>query len=100
MTAERERLFLRQSAEKTKDLAHRQRMNHALKQSDEAFERGKGQFADLEAARDRANAIKRETVGHLDAYLCEFERNFVQRGGQVIWAQTPQEAITAIKVIC
>lgn len=98
--AKKNQVFLRQSAEKTRDLAHRQKMNHALKQSDDAFERGKGQFSNLELARDWANAIKRQTIQQLDTYLCEFERNFTKRGGKVIWAQTPEEAVEAIKAIC
>lgn len=96
----RDQTFLRQSAEKTKDLGHRQKMNHALKQSDDAFERGKAQFANLDMARDQANAIKRQTIQQLDTYLCEFERKFTDRGGKVIWAQTPGEALDAIKAIC
>src|SRR5690606_41425696 len=61
--AKRDQIFLRQSAEKVKDLSHRQKMNHALKQSDDAFERGKAQFSNLELARDWAHAIKREEIG-------------------------------------
>lgn len=95
-----EQVFLRQSADKVKDLGHRQKMNHALKQSDDAFERGKALFSNLELARDWAHAIKRETVEHLDTYLCEFERNFTKRGGKVIWAQTSQDALMAINAIC
>jgi len=75
-------------------------MNHALKQSDDAFEKGKALFSNLELARDWAHAIKREAIEHLDTYLCEFERNFTQRGGKVMWAQTPKDALDAIKAIC
>src|SRR3546814_11065352 len=94
------KLFLRASRQKAKDLAHRQKMNHALKQSDDAFEKGKALFSNLELARDWANAIKRQTIARLDTYLCEFERNFTQRGGKVIWAQTPDDAIDEMKAIC
>ncbi len=100
MPAFGEQTFLRQSAEKAKDPDHRRKMNHALKQSDDAFERGKGQFADLGFARDLANAIKRDTIMRLDAYLCEFEERFIGRGGKVIWAQTAVEAVAAVKAIC
>ncbi len=96
----REQIFLKQSLEKSKDLAHRQKMNHALKQSDDAFEKGKGQFSDLELARDWANAIKRDAIMQLDTYLCEFERKFTSRGGKVIWAQTADQAVEAVKAIC
>src|SRR3546814_8548227 len=93
------KLFLRASRQKAKDLAHRQKMNHALKQSDDAFEKGKELFSNLELARDWANAIKRQTIARLDTYMCEFERNFTQRGGKVVWAQQPDDAIDVIKAI-
>jgi len=98
--SEQAKLFLQASREKTKDLAHRHKMNHALKQSDDAFEKGKARFANLELLRDWAHAIKRHTIEQLDTYLCEFEQNFTQRGGKVIWAQTPKDAVDAIKAIC
>lgn len=100
MAETRNRIFLKRSAEKAKDLDHRKKLNHALRQSDVAFEKGKALFSNLELARDWANAIKRQTILHLDTYLCAFEQEFTKRGGKVIWAQTPADAIHAISAIC
>src|SRR5690606_16513394 len=98
--SEQANLFLQASRDKVKDLAHRQKMNHALSQSDDAFEKGKARFSNLELLRDWAHAVKRQTIEQLDTYLCEFEQHFTQRGGKVIWAQTPEDAVNAIKAIC
>jgi L-lactate dehydrogenase complex protein LldF len=47
---------------------------------------------EFQRLRDQANEIKRHTLDHIDEYLLELERNIVARGGQVIWANTGQEA--------
>ena len=46
---------------------------------------------DFEHLRDRANAIKRHTVDHLDYYLEELESNVVAHGGHVVWCETGEE---------
>jgi L-lactate dehydrogenase complex protein LldF len=97
---QREKTFLIASREKATDLAHRKKMNFALKQSDDAFEKGKTQFADLKLARERAKNIKWEVVENLDKYLIQFEENFRARGGKVIWAENPEQALDAIGAIC
>jgi L-lactate dehydrogenase complex protein LldF len=56
-------------------------------------------FADLadgEALRDRARAIKEQTISHLDAYLTQLEENVVSRGGTVHWARTGEEACSIV----
>jgi L-lactate dehydrogenase complex protein LldF len=47
---------------------------------------------EFQALRDRANAIKRHTIDHIDEYLLELERNIESRGGHVVWANTGDEA--------
>lgn len=97
---QREKEFLIESREKATDLAHRKKMNFALKQSDDAFEKGKLQFSDLKSARERAKNIKWEVIENLDKYLTEFEEKFSARGGKVIWAENPQQALEEIGAIC
>lgn len=97
---QREKTFLTDSRAKVADLAHRQKMNHALRQSDVAFEKGKKQFSDLKTARERAKRIKWEVIANLDKYLIEFEEKFTARGGKVLWAEDPQQALDAIRAIC
>jgi L-lactate dehydrogenase complex protein LldF len=56
-------------------------------------------FRDLEdgeALRDRARAIKEETVARLDHYLIELEESVNRLGGTVHWARTAGEAVGII----
>src|SRR6266478_1123814 len=56
-------------------------------------------FADLEdgeALRDRARQIKEHTIGNLDSYLIELEKNVVRLGGAVHWARTGKEACAIV----
>lgn len=54
------------------------------------------QLADGEALRDRARAIKEETIANLDHYLVQLEQSVTGLGGQVHWARTGQEACQII----
>jgi L-lactate dehydrogenase complex protein LldF len=49
-------------------------------------------FADWEAARGEAAAIKHSAINNLDRHLIEFEKNFTARGGKVFWAGTAADA--------
>ncbi|HEX5027116.1 MAG TPA: [Fe-S]-binding protein, partial [Agriterribacter sp.] len=95
-----EKLFQEDSRIKATDMEHRRKINYSLTQSDIAFRKGKTLFPDLESVRKIAKNIKWETIEHLDKYLLEFERNFTGRGGKVIWAENPQQALDAVLQIC
>src|SRR5712692_7226630 len=84
--------FLRNAAEKSADLVHRQIIRKGIDQYDAAFERGRARFLHWEAARQRCYEIKWEAMNHLDRYLLEFEQRVKQRGGHVFWAETSAEA--------
>jgi L-lactate dehydrogenase complex protein LldF len=51
---------------------------------------------DWEGARDRARAIKDETLEHLDRYLEEFTANAERSGARVHWARDAAEACDVI----
>ena len=53
-------------------------------------------MADWEGARDRARAIKDETLLHLDRYLEEFTANAERAGAAVHWARDAAEACEII----
>ena len=53
---------------------------------------GMARFSDWEAARDRCAAIREEAVEHLDEYLLQFEAKVKERGGEVFWAETAEDA--------
>jgi L-lactate dehydrogenase complex protein LldF len=95
-----EKLFLTESREKTSDLEHRRKLNFALKQSDDAFEKGKMQYADLSSAKQLAKNKKWFVMENLDVLLAEFEERFTSNGGKVIWADTAEQALDAIGKIC
>ena len=84
--------FLRRSAEKSSDLAHRQIIRRNMDHYDAAVVRGKSRFADWEAARERCAAIKQEAIENLDTLLLEFEKKILARGGHVFWAENSEEA--------
>ena len=84
--------FLRQAAEKSADLTHRQTIRRAIDSYDAAFARGRSRFADWQAARQRCYEIKWEAVNHLDRYLLQFEEKVIARGGHVYWAATAEDA--------
>ena len=97
---EQEKLFQEESRIKVTDLEHRRKINYSLMQSDIAFQKGKNVFSDLESARKKAKNIKWETIEQLNKYLLEFEKKFTERGGKVIWAENPQQALDAVLQIC
>lgn len=100
MTKTNKQVFIEQSRQKAVDADHRRKINHSLLQSDIAFNKGINQFLDLQGARNIANAIKKHAIENLDSYLLEFEKKFTQNGGQVIWAETAQDALNAVGKIC
>jgi len=84
--------FLRDAATKTADLRHRAVIQKNIGSYDAAVTRGKSRYADWQNARSRAAAIKWETINHLDRYLEQFERNVLENGGHVFWAETAVDA--------
>lgn len=96
----REKIFLAESKDKSTDIGHRTIINRVLRQSDEAFKKGKEQFVDLERAKQNAATIKTNAIAHLDQYLLEFEANFTRSGGKVIWAENTAQALEVIGAIC
>ncbi len=53
---------------------------------------GFASLPDAEAIRDRAKAIKEETIAHLDHYLARLAENVERAGGHVHWAVDADEA--------
>lgn len=51
---------------------------------------------DWEGLRDRASAIKSETLAHLDEYLLEFAENAEKAGAVIHWARDGKEACEII----
>ena len=49
--------------------------------------------------RDRAQALKREVMNHLDFYLEQFADNVERNGGKVHWAATAEESCAIVREI-
>src|SRR5262245_40400108 len=84
--------FLRDAAEKSADLVHREIIRKGMDSYEAAHQKGRSRFKDWEAARRRCQEIKREAVGHLDKYLLQFEANVLAHGGHVFWAEDSAQA--------
>jgi L-lactate dehydrogenase complex protein LldF len=89
--------FLRDAAEKSADLAHREIIRKNMESYDAAHQRGRTRFKDWDAARRRCQEIKREAINHLDRYLLQFEEKVKAHGGHVFWAATGDEACAYIR---
>src|SRR4051812_8470877 len=97
---EQQKIFLAKSQVKANDLEHKRKVAFNIGKYNDAVVKGKQQFANLEAARQKAKNIKWKVIENLDKYLEQFEKNFTSRGGKVIWAENADEALQAILQIC
>ncbi|HLI33589.1 MAG TPA: LutB/LldF family L-lactate oxidation iron-sulfur protein [Terriglobia bacterium] len=58
-----------------------------------------GEVPGFEALRDRARALKREVIEHLDEYLAQFADNVERSGGKVHWAETGDDVCRIVREI-
>jgi L-lactate dehydrogenase complex protein LldF len=93
-------VFEKNSAVKSGDLEHRKKINYNIGKYNAVVPIGKSQFDDIEFVRSSAKNIKWRSLEQLDIHLEKFEKNFIQNGGKVIWAETSQQACEAILKIC
>jgi L-lactate dehydrogenase complex protein LldF len=88
--------FLLDCETKAFDLNHRQTIKFNIGKYEAAVKQGLQLYTNHELARDRASFIKTNAINNLDKHLIEFETNFTQRGGKVIWARDKDEALREI----
>ncbi|HMN32341.1 MAG TPA: LutB/LldF family L-lactate oxidation iron-sulfur protein [Chitinophagaceae bacterium] len=94
------KIFLNKSEVKAMDMEHKRKLSFNIQKYSDAVVRGKTQFSDLESGRKKAKNIKWKTIENLDKYLLEFEKQFIENGGHVIWARDGKEANEAVLEIC
>ena len=85
---------------KSDDREHRRKINFNISRYNAVVPVGKHQFTELMTARERAKNAKWRALENLDQHLEEFEMQFTKRGGQVIWAETAEQALEEIGRIC
>jgi len=81
------------------DTQHRKTIDFNISRYNLAVERGIARYHDLDEARARAAAIKRDVLKNWDKYLIQFEENAVRNGAKVLWASDTAEATEYIKQI-
>jgi len=94
--SEQSKLFLKTSEKKAFDIQHRKIIKFNISRYNAAVSIGKLQFSNIELAKQRNAHLKHKAIENLDQMLIEFERNFVSKGGKLIWAQDEEEAISQI----
>ena len=92
MSSTQETAFLKDSASKAFEPRHRQIINYNIDRYDRAVQKGLTSFHHLENSKRKAHIIKWRMMENLDKLLPEFESNFLQKGGKVIWANDADEA--------
>ncbi|MFC7522550.1 LutB/LldF family L-lactate oxidation iron-sulfur protein [Parapedobacter sp. GCM10030251] len=92
MPSVQEIAFLKDSAAKAFEPRHRQIINYNIDKYDTAVQIGLSHFHHIENSKRKAHIIKWRVMETLDKLLPEFESNFVQKGGKVIWANDADEA--------
>ena len=88
--------FLSDANKKAFDIDHRKTINYNISRYNSTVKKGREQFKNIELGRIRAAHLKYKIINDLEKYLIEFESNFTQRGGKVIWAQDAREAVNVI----
>jgi L-lactate dehydrogenase complex protein LldF len=91
--------FIKSTEKIAFDREHRKRINFNMAKYDAAVENGKTQYRNLELAKKRAAVIKYKVINELDRYLVEFEKNFEEKGGKVIWALDADDAVKEVLAI-
>ncbi|MBN2614242.1 MAG: lactate utilization protein [Bacteroidales bacterium] len=88
--------FLKQAEKIAFDETHREKIRFNISRYDQAVEKGKGMFKNLDLARSRAGFLKYKIINDLDKYLIQFEDHFTKNGGKVIWAKDAKEAVREV----
>jgi len=92
--------FLTASEKKAFDLKHRETIRFNMGKYNVAFANGLSQFSDLESAKQKIASLKRKAIQDWDKYLLQFEAQFTKNGGEVIWAETGDDAVkSALEII-
>jgi len=81
------------------DLEHRKKIKFNISKYDKAVEAGFMRYKDIELAKDRASYIKSIAIDNLSSLLIDFDKNCINNGIEVLWAQTDAEVLAYLKSI-
>lgn len=99
MSSSKKKIFTRDAERIAFNEQHRKTIQFNMGKYHTAVANGKLRYANLDAARTKASEIKRHTLANLPEYLEQFEQNFTNNGGTVLWAKTADDAIAYISEI-
>jgi L-lactate dehydrogenase complex protein LldF len=88
-------IFLKESGIAA-DLKHRKTINYNLSKYDEAAQRGKLRYENLDLAKQRGSFLKEKVAANLAENILEFEKNAIKNGIDVVWARNGEEAVSEI----
>jgi L-lactate dehydrogenase complex protein LldF len=88
--------FKAKAAEKTKDLAGRQKFYAATHHSVQARNLVVDKVLNWESLRESAHEIKARSIANLADLLEEFEKNAMANGMKIYWAETEEQACSYI----
>lgn len=84
--------FVKASEEIAFDLKHRNTIDFNISRYDAAVEKGMARYKNVDLAKDKAAAVKREVLRNWADYLIQFEENITANGAKVLWAKDAEEA--------
>ncbi|MGB4205021.1 MAG: lactate utilization protein B [Bacteroidales bacterium] len=88
--------FLKTSEKIAFDRQHRKIINYNISKYNEEVVKGKKQFKNLAIAKKKAAVVKYRVLSELERYLAEFEKNFEEKGGIVLWALDERDAVKEV----
>jgi len=81
------------------DVKHRNTIKFNISRYDSAVSKGMARYNNVEAAKTKAAAIKRDVLHNWSKYLLQFESNISSHGVEVRWAKDAAEATAFIEQI-
>ena len=78
------------------DEVHWQKINYSTGCFENNFAKGKENYRNLELEKQRAYTLRNKSLLNLEKLLVEFETNFHENGGKVLWARNADDALTMI----
>lgn len=99
MTSHTKQKFILDSEKITENITHRNTIRFNMGKYHAAVLNGNARYANKELARDKAASIKQHAIANLPEFLEQFEKNFTNNGGKVLWAKSSEDAVRFISNI-
>ncbi len=88
------KLFLTAAEDVAFDIEHRDKIKFNIGKYNNAVEKGRHRYSNLEQAKLRAGRIKRKVLNNLPSLLTQFEKSITENGVKVYWAEDANDAVS------